>query len=224
MPSKKKKQTKSKKVAKRFNPRSPAGGLLVFSVIFAVIGGGYMLYKSLAASYPPDSLTHLPVDFGKKNSSDGVVVIGRGPITIGHIWCNYTTSASPYGGATSCIEFKPDDGNKARFGSYNYLTKLFYPVEGAPWNPVDNHTDAALPSKDILKCGNMDNYFQATFGNYFIAAPYGVVDVAHGQIFRTSGASPNGWQVAWANYVRASKACTLLSSWMNVSAAPTANP
>lgn len=46
---KKKQNSKFKKFISWFKPTSPAKGALLFAIAFAVIGGSYMAYKSLAA-------------------------------------------------------------------------------------------------------------------------------------------------------------------------------
>lgn len=45
-----KKLSKSKKILKWFKPTSPLKGMLLFAVVFAVVGGSYMAYKSFAAT------------------------------------------------------------------------------------------------------------------------------------------------------------------------------
>lgn len=55
---KKKKQSRFKKFISWFKPTSPAKGALLFAIAFALIGGGYMAYKSFAIipwyHYPKD--------------------------------------------------------------------------------------------------------------------------------------------------------------------------
>ncbi len=50
MPAKKKKQTKSSKLFSALNPTTPLKKFLMFIVVFALVGGGYYLYKSHAAT------------------------------------------------------------------------------------------------------------------------------------------------------------------------------
>jgi hypothetical protein len=47
---KKKKQSRTKRILSVFNPRSPKGGMALFALLFAVVGGGFMLYRSFAAT------------------------------------------------------------------------------------------------------------------------------------------------------------------------------
>ena len=49
----KKTSGKLSKVLRAFNPRSFRGGMALFMLMFAVIGGSYMAYRSFAASNPP---------------------------------------------------------------------------------------------------------------------------------------------------------------------------
>lgn len=59
-----KKQSKARKVLNWLNPTSPAKGALLFVIAFAVIGGGYMAFKSFAATaaytYTDTSSTLVP--------------------------------------------------------------------------------------------------------------------------------------------------------------------
>ncbi len=52
--AKQKKQSISKKLLNWLKPTSPAKGMLLFAIAFAVIGGSFMAYRSFAASYEYD--------------------------------------------------------------------------------------------------------------------------------------------------------------------------
>ncbi len=57
-----KKQSKANKVLNWLNPTSPAKSMLLFALAFAIVGGGYMAYRSFAASNPPLVFTTLTID------------------------------------------------------------------------------------------------------------------------------------------------------------------
>lgn len=48
--SSKKKVSRLRRIARMFNPRSLKGGLALFALVFAITGGGYYAYRSLAAT------------------------------------------------------------------------------------------------------------------------------------------------------------------------------
>src|SRR5438477_12556857 len=48
-----KKQSKTRQVLNCLKPTSPAKGMLLFAIVFAVIGGSYLAYKSFAAAANP---------------------------------------------------------------------------------------------------------------------------------------------------------------------------
>ena len=50
MPQTTKQQSKLKKLSNFFNPKTLKGGIALFALIFAVTGGGYLLYRSFAAT------------------------------------------------------------------------------------------------------------------------------------------------------------------------------
>lgn len=50
--AKKKRQSKLNKVLGKFNPRNIKGGVALFVLVFALSGGGYYAYKSMAAPGP----------------------------------------------------------------------------------------------------------------------------------------------------------------------------
>lgn len=71
MPSKKKKSTKSKKLINWLRPSSPAKGMLLFALVFAVLGGGYMTYRSFAFTYSNHSATAWSSVYGDINKTGG---------------------------------------------------------------------------------------------------------------------------------------------------------
>lgn len=195
--AKKKKQSKLQKVLNVLNPTTPKKGLLLFAVVFAVIGGGFMAYKSFAASAikPPSSLTH-NVGVAPIVATDGYQA---------QLFCNNTTSSTSYGKATPCYQVKTSTegigrswvAGKTEFrsGVYNLTLGQFIP-SSSTWSKYDSNMSTPVV------CSNMNYYFMSS--NVVVRTNYG--PVTYGQIYRPT--IYGTWQVAWVRYSPITKQCT----------------
>ncbi|HSX52767.1 MAG TPA: hypothetical protein VLF90_00120 [Patescibacteria group bacterium] len=74
MPAKKKKQSRATKVLNWLNPTSPAKSMLVFAIVFAIVGGGIAAYKSFAFTTSNHSYTYYANNPGEITLRSGSAV------------------------------------------------------------------------------------------------------------------------------------------------------
>jgi len=130
MPSRNK-SIRSKSLLSALNPNTKFKQLLVFMLVFAVLGGGYYLYKSHAASYPPESLRLI-----------------RGPAS--GISCVSAKQNTSGGVAWNCLRIS---GSGYVIGYYNISNRSFTPTSG-------QYSSSSYDGRGLfVACGNMDNYF-----------------------------------------------------------------
>lgn len=98
-----KKQKTSKKIVNLLNPKTLRGGITLFALLFAIIGGGYLLYRSFAATteqYIIDSIGdrrefRINQDYAncevttKTRSTPQSADIEKVQLTKGDVWTNF---------------------------------------------------------------------------------------------------------------------------------------
>lgn len=138
---KKKKVSKLSKTINWLKPTSPAKGMLLFAIVFAVVGGALYLYKSQAATYyPPSKYTgHKTLNF---TASDGVRATNPSNPTTGSVLgqCMSYKAQSAYGQFTRCSQTKCTNPNCSsaitRVLTHNFATGA-YTVDSQWYNQAD---------------------------------------------------------------------------------------
>lgn len=101
-----KKQSKGRKILNWLKPTSPVKGMLLFAVVFALVGGSYFLYKSTAAA-PVVTAVATPDGQGYWTTDNQGQVFGYGhafafgsvktPLASGHYIVGITTNVTGHG-------------------------------------------------------------------------------------------------------------------------------
>jgi len=176
---------KLSKVLRAFNPRSFRGGMALFALVFAFTGGGYMLYRSFAASLPPSNLRN-GVSFWV-TATDGYY---------GSMSCVTVSAQTAYGPVVRCSQTR--NWSEGRVGFYSPLTNKFSPDTG--W--MKESKNGAWPWGT---CKNMGYYF---IGVDVYDTAYG--GVLFGQIYRYAN---NRWEIKWANMSSITRNCSTTGNW-----------
>lgn len=150
---------KLSKALRVFNPRSFRGGMALFALVFAITGGGYMAYKSFAAT-----TANVSNDYKTEKATDGYA----GPTSCVGL---YGYMKGPYGNFEPCLQYKGND--MARTGFFLYSTKLFYPKSG--WYKYAPQRMGAA-----MYCGSEENPF-GPIGPTLLKSAYG--DLVYGYAY-----------------------------------------
>lgn len=210
-----KKQTKksrlnfgSSKLVRALNFSTTKGKFLIFILTFAIIGGGYMVYSSFAAAYPPSNFREEKIPTAK--GTDGVQTDTR---------CRGVYAATIFGNVAYCMQIKTVSGGyQARGGYYSPVAKTFSPATDwmnftasgqFPTNYVVSELYTAMKNGNPWQCRNLDNYFVPAYpqavNTYFGPMVYG-------QIFRYSAGK---WQIRWAHVSYSNGHCFPSGDWAN---------
>jgi len=188
--------------------------LLVVLVPLAIIGGYFIFHSFASTGQPPSSLT---IQYGQ-GTNPGSAAYKATDGFDGPEQCNYTTSDTPYGPGTPCIQYQSDPGGsvvEGRFGNVNFLSNKFTPSTG--W--MADIPNSGVPVGPIL-CQNLDEWFVGTGGT--LSTAFG--PLANGELFRYYTTSTGGvnnhsyWQDEWGFYNPLNKDCSTSGGWMTVTA------
>jgi len=184
-----KKQSFLNKVGRAINPTTPLKKFLLFIAAFAVIGGGYYLYKThaLTGAEPPSALRQI-ISISPSNGQQEFKCLNTYVVTnFGPLIHNCRQARESLG---ICSTFA--------IGTYSPVKDKFsanYPYVGA------------CASISLAHCNN----FSATtyFSGLGVASGYG--NLFFGYAYRLYG---SGWVVNPATYSVEAKSCTLTGSWL----------
>jgi hypothetical protein len=199
--SNKKSNSKIRNFLSVFNPSTKKGALLIYAVAFAIVGGGYMLYTSFAASpsYPPDSLA---MRWLRTSSLIKISDNVKGDVQCVSVYGN----AGVYGKISNCIQFNTANTH-ARVGTYFVNTGIFYPNT----KEFFNVNKLAPMSQQIIPtlCANTKDVPYYFAGTSPITA-YGTA--RFGFIYKIEWGV---WKVKYATMNISNKTCSVSGSWMN---------
>ncbi len=229
--AKKKSQSKLGKVVNWIKPTSVGKGMLLYAIVFAVVGGSYMVYRSFAATTQP------PITYGitklvNFKTTDGVLSNNNQRLTnhpqAGDVEgrCMRYTAQSSYGSFTLCVQRKWTSATASNIrevlhnfvtGQYTRYTSWVPAHDWTPYNPAEGDTTPYWP------CDNT-HYLFAELGEAANTDPttdqdYGLT--SYGQQYRQT--SNSKWQIDLTTNVNKLKAdgtspsvCDIPDVWYNI--------
>lgn len=195
MPTKKKPK-KLNKFLRALIPNTKLKQFLAFVFVFAVAGGGYLVFKTFAATYPPATFT---TNYG----------INPG---VAEIYCTNTAAPGLGGVAFNCLR-KNTPAGYYNVGNYSVANRKFTSLTASYKATYGSSSIRDYGQAGVRKCNNMDNYFggqgplDTDFGPVYFGYIYRYVwdFTAYGYI----------WQAATATYSSITGGCSTNNNWFN---------
>lgn len=195
---KNKKSSKLQKFTSWLRPTSPLKGMLLFAIVFAVIGGSYLAFKSFAVTYPPSGTSNTDQVSVVFTTTDGVKNQNGVMDKVGAVsgWCMAYQAQSTYGLITRCVQERTKAVTSTNI-TYQFRTVIGN-LTAKVYQPDMDWLTFTLPRSGagggVLPydtCKNTGNIFSAA---HTVPTTYGLV--GYGQRFRLT--IYGVWQVSFA--------------------------
>lgn len=177
-----------------FTLSNPRVLLFVFLFAFGVIGGGYLLLQTQAASYPPSQFRQ----FIRTGSVD---IPSYGDNIKGEVQCISAARKTTDSYRSRCIQ--QVSSTKWRVGDYDIFARKFYPTD-----KPNEYTATTKYGYSPIRCNNHDYFF---VGSQYLITGYGTL--SYGEVYRFTF----NWEVAAANRSNITGNCSIATGFSRAS-------